>query len=228
MTRITHQVDRIGAAVHTTTGRSSRRHWLRIVGVGYALSWIAGMLVWAPSTTVRSSGSQVLATTTGHEAVAALQYVLTEGLPAVGLLVVGLALASATRPASRLIAAGSVLAAAVSAGQCLLGLGLTLWAVPAEHVGAAGGLFEAVTRLDGVKMAAIAVAAATAAVLALGGRIPLPRWLIGVSLALAVSIAATAVGYLLLLTAGAVVAYVSLPLLIVWITGTAWTLRRAQ
>lgn len=228
MTNIAQHADPTAVAGRPVAGRARTPRLLTIVGVGYAASWIGGLLVWAPSTTVRSSGAQVLATTSGHEAVAAVQYVLTEGLPAIGLLVVGLVLASAARPASRLIAIGSVIAGAVSAVQCLLGLGLALWAVPAMRAGAAGGLFETVTRLDGVKMTAIAVVAATAAVLALGRRIPLPRWLIGISIALAMSIAATAAGYLLLLPAAAVVAYVSLPLLIVWVAGTALALSRVR
>jgi len=48
----------------------------------------------------------------------------------------------------------------------------------------------------------------------------LPRWLCGVGVALAVAIVASGVGYLLLLNGLALAAWMSLPLLMVWVTGT--------
>jgi hypothetical protein len=47
-----------------------------------------------------------------------------------------------------------------------------------------------------------------------------PRWLCGDGVALAVAIVASGVGYRFLLNGLALAAWVSLPLLLVWVTGT--------
>lgn len=203
-----------------------------LVGIAYSLSWLAGLTVWSSSTRLRATGAEVVAATTGHEGVAAVQYLLTEGLPAVGLAVVALALARSARHADRLarvVAATGLAAAAVSLSQFVLGLSLTEAAVPDGRVAAAGSLSEAITRLDGVKMLLLAVLAAAAAALIRRGRVPLPRWIGWVATALAATIALSGVSYLLLLGGLGQAAYLSLPLLLVWVTGTLVLLpRRAR
>ena len=81
--------------------------------------------------------------------------------------------------------------------------------------GTAGMLYEAVNRLDGVKMFALAILGLAAAASGV-----LPRWLRYTGIALAVAMVASGVPYVLLLQGGAVLAYVSGPLLLLFITGT--------
>lgn len=200
-----------------------------VVGVGYTASWIAGLSIWPNNLRPSSTGAEVVAAFTGHQAVGAAQYLLTEGLPAVGLAVVGLALAAAARRAgmlrsARVAAVSAVTAATVSAVQCLLGLVLLLAVVPRGGVGTSHLLFELVNRMDGVKMFALAVLAVSGAVLSGAG--VAARWLRHPAHALAVTIAASGVGYLLLLDSLAPFAYLSLPLLLLWVTGSGITLSR--
>src|ERR1700733_8617001 len=121
------------------------------VGIGYTLSWIAGLTVPAPSPKFSASGAQIVSAVAGHAPALALQYALTEGLPAVGIAVVVIALARLT--GSRLVMAAGVTAAVISVLQFCLGMWLTATrsSVPA-HV-----LFQMVKRMDGVKMLILAV-----------------------------------------------------------------------
>ena len=85
--------------------------------------------------------------------------------------------------------------------------------------GTAHALYEAVNRLDGAKMIALAVLGLAGAASGV-----LPRWLRYTGIALAFAMASSGVPYLLLLQGGAVLAYVSGPLLLLFITGTGITL----
>ena len=79
---------------------ANRRRLLSVTGVagiGYALSWIAGLSVPAPSPKLTASGAEIAAALAGHGTAVAAQYALTEGLPAAGLAVVSIALARAAR-----------------------------------------------------------------------------------------------------------------------------------
>src|ERR1700727_2283555 len=68
-----------------------------MIGIGYALSWIAGLSIPAPSPPLSASGAEITAALAGHGTAVAAQFTLTEGLPAAGLAVVSLALARAAR-----------------------------------------------------------------------------------------------------------------------------------
>ena len=70
-----------------------------------------------------------------------------------------------------------------------------------------------------------AVAAMTFALIRRGG-LPLPGWLAYVSVALALAISISGIGYLLLLSGPALAAWVSLPLLLIWVTATGIALAR--
>ena len=75
---------------------ANRRRLLTVTGVagiGYALSWIAGLSVPAPMPKLTASGDQIAAAVAGHGTAVAAQFALTEGLPAAGLAVVSIALA---------------------------------------------------------------------------------------------------------------------------------------
>ncbi|GAB2843392.1 hypothetical protein GCM10027176_53720 [Actinoallomurus bryophytorum] len=190
-----------------------------VTGIAYTASWIAGLSVGAPSPALNADGAGIVAAFAGHETVTAAGFVLTEGLPAAGLAVISFYLARATRRSAASTAAGTagLLAAAISLTQCVLGLVLAGSAEP----GTAHLLYEAVNRLDGVKMFALAVLA----VAGVASRL-LPRWLAYAGVALAVSIAGSGVAYLLLIQGLAVLAYVSGVLLLLFVTATGVVLGR--
>jgi hypothetical protein len=87
--------------------------------------------------------------------------------------------------------------------------------------GTAHLLYEAVNRLDGVKMFALAALALAGVASRL-----LPRWLAYVGVALAVSIVGSGIAYLLLIQGLAVLAYVSGVLLLLFVTATGVVLGR--
>ena len=187
-----------------------------ITGIAYSLSWIAGLAVAAPSPKLTASGASITAALAGHQAAVVLQFGLTEGLPAAGLAVISIALARAARRSgaaahARIAIVAGLAAALVSLVQFVLGVVLAGTTNP----GSAHLLFESVNRLDGVKMLALAIlglAGATSGVL--------PRWLRYAGIILAIAITSSAVAYLLLLPGLAALAYVSGPLLLLFITGT--------
>ena len=187
-----------------------------VTGIAYTLSWIAGLAVAAPSPRLTASGASITAALAGHQAAVVAQFALTEGLPAVGLAVISIALARAARRSgaaghARIIVIAGLAAALISLVQFVLGTLLAAAASPA----AAHLLYESVNRLDGVKMLALAV-------LGLAGASSgaLPRWLRYTGITLAVAITCSAVAYLLLLPGLAGLAYVSGPLLLLFVTGT--------
>jgi hypothetical protein len=219
-----------------------------LAGIAYAVAWLAGLSIFSSSAAVRTTGAKVLAADAGHQAAAAMQFVLTEGASAVFLAVVVIAIgraglrtvdgraawaadgrpvgaAGAARAAWVTMTAG-LAAVAISLVQCVLGVYLTTSVVPAGHVTAAGDLTDAISRLDGVKMLVLAVLALAGIALARGTSV-LPGWLSYTGIALAVAIVVSGVGYLLLVDSLALAAWASLPLLLVWVTGSGIALGRA-
>ncbi len=202
---------------------ANRRRLLTVTGVagiGYALSWIAGLSVGAPSPKLTASADQIAAALAGHQAAVAAQFTLTEGLPAAGLAIVSIALARAARRSGAAAAGRAALlaggmAALISLAQFVLGAVLAATSAP----GTAHLLYDVVNRLDGVKMltlAVLGVAAASSGVLL--------RWLRYTGTALAVAITASGIAYLLLLQGLASLAVPAGVLLLVFITGTGITL----
>jgi len=194
-------------------------------GAGYTLTWIAGLSVPAPSPALDASGAAVVAGYAGHWAAAAVNFTLTEGLPAVGLTVITVALARAvggTR--GRVLRAAGLAAAVFSCAEFVLGLVLARTSDP----GPAHLLWAAVGRLDGLKMIALAVLGAAAAGAGPGGRAvlgaALPRWLRCTAAALAVSMTLCGVIYLLLMQSLAVAAGPALLFLLLFMTGAGMTL----
>lgn len=209
------------AAAGTATASPRRRSRLVTVtgaaGVGYTLSWAAGLAVPAPSPAFGASGQQVVTALAGHGPALAVQFALTEGLPAVGIAVVsvGLARAAATTraAASRVAVVAGLTAALISLAQFCLGMVLAM-TTAASAPGTVHLLYETVNRLDGGKMLALAALGGAAAAGA-----ALPRWLRYLGAALGVTIAASGVAYLLLLPGLAVLAGPALVLLLAFITG---------
>jgi hypothetical protein len=213
------------------TAPRARRLLPVAAGVAYSLSWVAGLLVFSSSTDVGSPGREVLAGLAGHEGAAAAQYLLTEGAAAAFLAVVTLALAGAARHAGsrrlvRITAATGLGAAAISLVQCAIGEYLTGVVAPAGKAGTAGTLTGVINQLDGVKMFVLAGFALAGAALA---RVRvLPRWLGPTGWATAVALVASGVGYLGTIGALSAAAYVSLPLLLVLVTGAGIALGRTE
>jgi hypothetical protein len=184
-----------------------------ITGIAYTLSWIAGLAVAPPSPKLTASGAQIATALAGHQTAVAVQFALTEGLPAAGQAIIAIALARAARRSGAAAAARAALiaggaAALISLLQFVLGAVLAGTASP----GTAHLLYDAANRLDGVKMFALAVLALAGAASGV-----LPRWLRYTGIALAIAITASGIAYLLLLQGLAIPSGV---LLLVFITGT--------
>jgi hypothetical protein len=199
--------------------RAGHRRWLLTVpalaGLGYTLSWIAGLAVPAPSPGFGATGAEIVAALSGHGPVIAAQYALTEGLPAAGIAVIAVALARMAGRhgealAARFALVAGLTAAIISAVQFGLGLALAATSAP----GPAHLLYTSVNRLDGAKMLALAVLAAAAAAMAV-----LPRWLRWTGIALAVAITCSGLVYLLLIASLAAAAGPALVLLLAFMTG---------
>ncbi len=201
-------------ALHGTTRRLLTVTGM--TGIAYALSWIAGLSIPAPSPPLSASGAEITAALAGHGTAVAAQFTLTEGLPAVGLAVVSMALARAARRSGAATAARAALvaglaAALVSLVQFLFGIALA----SASGPGTAHALYGAVNQLDGIKMFLLAIVGLAGAASPV-----LPRWLRYTGVALAVALVCSGVPYLLLWSGGAAAAYVSGPLLLLFITGS--------
>lgn len=107
-----------------------------------------------------------------------------------------------------------MVAVITSLTECVLGLLVTA-AATGGHVASAGSLFEALSRLDGVKMFALPGATAWLA----ATRPALPRWLRRVTVLVALALIASGCAYITLSNAFAWTAFVSLPLLLLWVAG---------
>ena len=197
-------------------GRRRRRLTVPVVaGLGFSLSWIAGLAVPAPSPRFGAPGAEVVAALAGHGPIVTTQFALTEGLPAVGIAVISVALAKAARRSGatrtgRFALVSGLAAAIISAIQFGLGVALTATSAP----GPAHLLYASVDRLDGVKMLALAVLGAAAATMTV-----LPRWLRYTGIALAVAITCSGLVYLLLVASLTAAAGPALVLLLAFMTG---------
>ena len=215
---------------HVLAGRRSRSLIAApaVAGIAYTTAWVVGLAVWPSNLDVAATNVKVVATYSAHRSAAITQYVLVEGVAAIALAVVVISLGQAARRrgAERLgratVVAG-LIAAAISLGQCALGLLLAGSAADGE-TDQAGRLFDLINRMDGVKM--FALAAMAVAGVGLARRAVLPRWLGYTAFLLAVALVASGTGYLLLNTAFAQAALVAGPLLLVWVTGTGVALAR--
>jgi hypothetical protein len=199
----------------TRRGPAGRGPLLMVAGIGYSLSWLAGLAVPAPSPRFGATGAEVVAALAGHGPAVAMQFALTEGLPAAGIAIISAALAGTARRngavnVARFVLAAGLVAAVISAVQFALGLALTATTAP----GPAHLLYASVDRLDGAKMLALAVLAAAAATVT-----ALPRWLRYTGIALAVAMTCSGPVYLLLVAPLAAAAGPALVLLLAFMTG---------
>jgi hypothetical protein len=201
-----------------------------VAGIAYATAWVLGLAVWPSNLGVAASNFKVVATYRAHQGAALTQYVLVEGVAAIALAVVVIALGQAARRrGARGLGVASVVAgftaAALSLVECALGLLLAGFVAPDGDTDRAGRLFDLINRIDGLKMFALAVLAVAG--VGLVRRAVLPRWL-GYWALLAVALMASGAGSLMLNTTLAPAAYVSGPLLLVWVTGAGIALARTH
>lgn len=226
------------AASATTAGcgkpelASARPTWRAYVpaaaGATYLAAWAVGLAVWPVNLSLDAPAAQVAASHRAQPVEAVSQYLLVEGLAGVLL---GVVLASALLPllARRRGRAGisgwgiiglAATAVLTSLSQCVLGLLVTAAATGHDRA-RCGTLFALVNRLDGVKM--IALAAVTALVVAVASPAP-PRWLRAVTVPLGLALVASGYAYLTLSGDLAWTAFVSGPLLLLWVTGMGFVL----
>ena len=201
----------------TAITSSARRPFVTapaVTGFAFTLSWIIGLAIPAPSPRLTASGTTIVTALTGHGGAVAASFVFTEGLPALGLAVMTAYLARRVR----WVLVPGMVAAVISVTQCVLGIALARTAAPAT----AHALYEAVNRLDGVKMLALAAVALAVAVAP-----AFPRWLRFLGAALGISITGSAVAYLFLLDSLSGLAYVAGMLLLIFIPAAGIALGRA-
>jgi hypothetical protein len=218
----------------TTEGRTgiwnrAARNPAAVAGISYSVAWIASLAVVAPNPHLNASGSQVVAAFAGHDWSAMAMFVLAEGVAAVALAVVVILVARATRGQrarrAGLTAAGFGLAAAVTSwAELAMGPWLVFGPVASGRAASAGVLYHALMRVDGAKMFMLAAMAVALAAVSVTSAV-LPRWLAPLGLLLAVSIAVSGLGFVLLNQSLYNAVYVSGVLLLAVVTATGVTLR---
>jgi len=194
-----------------------------LAGVAYVAAWIVGLAIWPSNVAITDSSREVVNVYGAHQGVGVAQFLLVEGVAAIALAFVVVAVARAADHAgaaapSRLILAAGLTACLVSLVEAVLGVVLLTSLASPAHVHGAGEVFDAINRLDGVKMLLLATVITTA-VLA-RHVLRLPRWLSATGVLASVALVVSGVGYLTLDGALASAAFLSLPLLLVWVSGT--------
>jgi hypothetical protein len=221
------------AALPGSAGGRAPRRWLRLLpawaGVCYVAAWVAGLAAWPVNLALNATNAQVAVSYRAHPAGAASQFLLAEGLAGLLLGVVLAAALISNRDRSRARPWPAVAAAAgavvISLLQAVIGMFLIAAAIH-HDTARAGGLSDLVNRLDGVKMLALAVAAAYLSARRTRGHRP-PAWLRAVAAVTAVALAVSGVGYLLLANSLAWAVYISGPLLLLWVAATGIWLTRS-
>jgi hypothetical protein len=198
-------------------------------GAAYVAVWVAGLAAWPSNPPLTATAAQTAASYAAHQDQAVVQYLLVEGLAGVLL---GIVLACAVRSAARGNAGSRTSGAAVlgavavlmSVAQCVIGL--VLIAAAAGHdIARCGELSDLVNRLDGGKM--LALAATGACLAAIGGPAPaLSRWLRVLTVPFGIALIASGFAYLTLSESLGWAAYVSGPLLLLWVAGLGIGLTR--
>ena len=198
-------------------------------GLAYVVAWAAGLGAWPVNLALNATAGQTSAAYRAHPSGAVVQYVLVEGLAGVllGVVLACVLRAGRDRVGGRVAgpAALSAIAVITSLSQCVIGL-LAAAAAASGHTVDCGSLSDLVNRLDGVKMLALAAAAAWIAV----SGPALPRWLRALAVPLGLALIASGYAYLTLSNALGWTAYVSGSLLLLWVAGAgiALTVRRRR
>ncbi|MFD7409863.1 hypothetical protein ACFV7R_46485 [Streptomyces sp. NPDC059866] len=201
----------------------------RAAGYTHAAAWVLGLAAaWGATPEVGDTHAQIATAYADRPIQAIAQALLVHGVAAAGLVAVGSGLLGWARrtgsAAARFAGWAGTAAGALASVQLVLELIAVPGADPASP-GSTGALFEAVQRVDGIKMFALAALAA-AACAASRHRTLLRRWEAVIGWALAATITASGTGYLFLSTALTPMAFISLPLLLIWIAALGAALGR--
>jgi hypothetical protein len=190
-------------------------------GIGYGVVWVAGLVAWPSNLAVDASKSEIVSLYAAHMSQAAAQYLLVEGLAGVLL---GIVLFSCLHHVGRRGRAWTSLAevvggivVTVSLLQCLLGLFLVS-SSSKGYLALSADIYQLINRLDGVKQLLLGACVVLLGIL-LRRASNYPRWLGRTTVFVGVALAPSGLANLLLWSVLASAAFVSLPLLIVWIAG---------
>ncbi|WP_223692095.1 hypothetical protein [Leifsonia poae] len=208
----------------------ARRWPLRVAGVGYSVAWIIGLLLTSSSTDVTADGSAIIREDAPQTATLTLQFLLTEGVAALALLIVVIGFWRATERGgarSTALIAG-VMAVAVSLTQTVLGVCLIEIAVRGRNASLASSLTFTLNELDGLKMVLLAVLVFAISAARWRRQVRLPLWLLPTGLVTGIALLASAIGYLARSNAFSVAAWVSLPLLLIFVTAVGLCVRPVE
>lgn len=202
-----------------------------VAGLVYVAAWVVGLVIGPASLDVTAPDTAVVSAYAGHQGTAITQVVLTEGVAAVALAAVVLTLGQTARSQragriARRIEVAGLAAVVLSLVQCAHGVRLAGWIAPGGDRSRAYGLFQLISRIDGVKMLLLAILAASGMTLARRARVMPPRSAFP-GVVLTAALAGGGLGYLLLSPALAWMAYVSLPLMLIWVAGMGLWLSRS-
>jgi chromate transport protein ChrA len=193
-----------------------------LAGIGYGVAWLAGLAAWPSNPAIDASKREIVSLYAANMGQAAAQFLVVEGLA--GALL-GIVLFYSIRRVSRCdptwtskvaVAAGVVVA--ISLLQSLLGLFL-VFSASKGHLSQSGDIYQLFNRLDGVKQLLLGVCVVILGVL-LRTTSNYPQRLMRTTVMVGIALGASGLSYLLLWNALAGTAFVSLPLLILWVAGT--------
>jgi hypothetical protein len=202
-----------------------------IAGLIYVAAWIAGLLIWPASPGPSAAAARVVDDFQAHPTLGEAQFLLVEGVAAIPLAYILVALARsgahtcATR-ASRLLVTAGLAACALSVSQAVLGVVLATTLASPAHLGAAGAVFDLINRLDGGKM--LLLAATIMAAVPVRRSLGAPRWLVGLDVAGVLALVGSGIGYVAHTGGLSSGTALSLPLLLTWAVTSGATIARAR
>lgn len=176
------------------------------IAIGYVLCWVLGLLLGGPSLPPDATAAEVAAEFTTSPMTVLAFAILVHGIAAVLLAALGWSLTP--RPGTRRILAWAGVAAALSLVQ-LAGETALVDRPAGLH---AATIWEAITRIDGLKMLVLAV---LVAVVHGGSASRRPVFTLASALT-AIALLISGIGYLALLPTLMTAANASLPLLLLW------------
>jgi hypothetical protein len=219
-------------AAITTTAPQTRRSLSipAIAGITYVAAWVVGIAVHPDGPAIDASAQQVAQHYADNGAAALGMELLAHGVAAVALVTVAgavrrLAVRRNQRTTGNVLFGAALTAGVLSLVQMTLGIVLATTASVA-HPDRADALFDAMNRVDGVKM--IALGATVVAGIALAHRSVLPRWLSIVGDLTVLALVPAAYGYLTLDGGIADAAAIALLGLLVWFCGAGIVAGRAN
>ena len=177
----------------------------------YVGAWIVGLTAFGTGPGANATATEVAAWYADHRLTSVLQSISVHGVAALALLGVFVAAHRSVR-SNRIALAAGMAAVALSIVQLGLGVGRSAWSTGTMT----SDLVDAIDRLDGLKMFALAVMIGTAVRgLRSVGLVGRPMAVTG--LFATVALAVSGAGYLLDVAPLEAAAFVSLPLLLVWV-----------